>query len=105
MYYKSIAVFLLCTAFVVAFAVVLNYEAAGVGSSQSGASPSCSPAGTSEGFQVTSARLQTVNYTDELGVVNYAVLSLGIDSSGTSAMTSVGVCVGSSLAGTVQAPF
>ena len=105
MYYKSIAVFFLCTAFVVAFAVVLNYEAAGVGSSQSAVSPSCSPAGTSEGFHVTSARLRTVNYTDELGVVNYAVLSLGVEPSGTSAMRIVGVCVGSSPAGTIQGPF
>lgn len=107
MYYKSLVVFVLCTAFVVAFALVLNFEVGGVGNSQntSTVSPLCTPTNSAQAFQITSARLHTVNYTDELGVVNYAVLTLGIDPTGTAPMMSIGVCVGSAPAGTIQGPF
>jgi hypothetical protein len=107
-YLKSLIVFALCTIFVLSFVVVLNYATAGVGkgvttvvSSQTpcSAGPSC------ENLSITSAGLHAVNYTDELGVVNYATLDLGLNASGISPITGVDLFIGNLSAGKIQGPF
>ena len=109
MYYRSLIVFALCTIFVASFVVVLNYEASEVGrqsafvvSSQS----TCSPAGAGcEALSMISASLHTVNYTDELGVVNYATLSLGLKAAGGSTISGVDLFIGNMSAGYALRPF
>ncbi len=109
MYLKSLVVFVLCTVFVLSFVVVLNYATSGVGKEGQGVTtsqPSCSISSPScESFSITSASLHTVNYTDELGVVNYANLILGVNASGGSSLTSLDLFVGNMSAGSVQGPF
>ncbi|MDA4125603.1 MAG: hypothetical protein OK452_00155 [Thaumarchaeota archaeon] len=111
MYLRSLLVVALCTAFVVGFVVVLNYATAGVG--KQGQTPlvttqttSCATQSSScVSFSITSARLVSVNYTDVLGPVNYATLSLGLNASGGMPITSVKVFVGNQSAGGAQGPF
>lgn len=109
MYLRSLVVFVLCTAFVLSFVVVLNYATAGVG--KQGAplittQTSCNPTETScLTFSITSASLHTVNYTDELGIVNYATLVLGLNASGGSPVASIKLFIGNMSAGVVQGPF
>ncbi len=109
MYLKSLVVFALCTAFVLGFVVVLNYATSGVGKEGQGVTtsqPSCSVSSAScESFSITPASLRTVNYTDELGVVNYANLILGVNASGGSSLTSLDLFIGNMSAGSVQGPF
>lgn len=109
LYRKSLVVFILCTALVVAIAVVLNYEAATVGN-QIQALPSiqrsCSPSDAScPNFSVGSADLVTENTTDLLGVASPARLSLALNVSGPAPLTSVRLFVGNASAGVVQGPF
>jgi hypothetical protein len=108
-YLKSLIVFVLCTVFVLSFVVVLNYATAGVGKggeTMATSHASCSAAGSPcESFSITSAGLHTVNYTDELGVVNYATLVLGLNASGSSPITSVDLFIGNLSAGRIQGPF
>jgi len=108
-YARSLIVVALCTIFVLAFALVLNYEAAGVGT-QGTVVPTTkttcpTPGPSCEMMSITSASLHTVNYTDELGVVNYATLTLGLNASGESPITAVNLFVGNTSAGQVQGPF
>jgi hypothetical protein len=108
-YARSLIVVALCTIFVLAFVLVLNYEAAGIGTQGTvvpttqttctSSEPSC------ELLSITSASLRTVNYTDELGVVSYASLSLGLNASGESPITNVNLFVGNTSAGQFQGPF
>lgn len=109
MYLKSLVAFVLCTIFVLSFVVVLNYAASGVGRTGRGVTTSqaiCSASSNScNSFSITSASLRTVNYTDELGVVNYANLVLGVNASGDSSLTSLNLFIGNMSAGTVQGPF
>ncbi len=109
MYLKSLVVFALCTVFVLSFVVVLNDATSGVGKEDQGVTtsqPSCSISSLSCGsFSIASASLHTVNYTDELGVVNYANLILGVNASGGSSLTSLALFVDNMSAGTVQGPF
>ncbi len=107
MYLRSLLVFALCTAFVVSFVVVLDYATSGVGSqtslsTQGNCLPSQAPC---PNFAITSATLRTVNYTDELGIVNYSYLVLGLNASGSAPLTSMSLYIGSASAGTVQGPF
>jgi hypothetical protein len=106
-YLRSLLVVALCTAFVVSFVVVLSYAFAGVGSQTTlqTQSPCSSSQGSCPSFSITSASLLTVNYTDELGVVDHAYLVLGLNASGTSPITSVSLFIGSAPAGSVQGPF
>ena len=98
----------LCTIFVLGFALVLGYETAGIGKQTtivaSQATCSESEAGC-ETLSITSASLRTVNYTDELGTVNYSNLSLGLTPSGGATVTSVNLFIGNQSAGQVQGPF
>ncbi|HEV2227005.1 MAG TPA: hypothetical protein VGR56_09420 [Nitrososphaerales archaeon] len=111
MYLRNLLVVALCTAFVVGFVVVLNYATAGVGrQGQTGLvttqTTSCaSQSQTCLSFSITSARLVSMNYTDVLGPGNYATLTLGLNTSGGSPLTSVKIFVGNQSAGTFQGPF
>jgi hypothetical protein len=109
MYARSLAVVAACTLFVLAFALVLNYEAGLVGRHGPAVVTtnfSCSPSDTScEDFAITSASLHAVNYTDELGVVNYASVSFGLQASGPSTISSLNLFINGTSAGTVQGPF
>ena len=110
MYLKSLVVFILCTLFVLGFVVVLNYATAGVGHITQGTSTSpancpTAPISVPTAFSITSPSLHTVNYTDELGIVNYAALTFGVNASAGSPLRSLLVCVGNQNAGTVQGPF
>jgi hypothetical protein len=110
-YLRNLLVVALCTMFVIGFVVVLNYATAGVGKQGQTAlvttqtttcaaqSPSCAT------FSITSARLVSVNFTDELGPVNYATLTLGLNASGGMQITNVKVFVGNLSAGGAQGPF
>jgi hypothetical protein len=108
-YRKSLVVVVLCTAFVLAFAVVLNNEASNV-NNQLNALPStptnCSPSDDScPRFSIVSASLLTMNTTDQLGIANPAYLSLGFNVSGGVPLSKVGLFIGNASAGTVYGPF
>lgn len=109
MYYKSLIVFALCTIFVASFVVVLNYDTSGIGKKSQvviTSQTACSSSSAScETFSITSAALRTVNYTDELGIVNYATLTLGLQASGPSPVADVDLFIGNMSAGYVQGPF
>lgn len=107
---RSLLVVALCTAFVVSFVVVLNYDTAGIGSqtqttiaSTQGSCPSPGPSCVT--LSITSASLRWTNGTDQLGPGGYANLTLGLDPSGGSPITSVKLLVNNTLAETVQGPF
>ncbi len=109
MYLKSLIVVLLCTAFVVAFAVVLNNDASTV-SGQLQALPSsptnCSaPATSCPRFTVLSASLRTMNTTDQLGIANPVYLSLEFNVSGSVPLSKVQLFVGNVSGGTIQGTF
>lgn len=111
MYLRNLLVVALCTAFVVGFVVVLNYATAGVGkqgqtvlaTTQTTSCPIQSS--TCVSFSITSARLVSVSYTDELGPGTYTTLILGLNASGGMPITSVKVFVGNQSAGGAQGPF
>lgn len=111
MYLRNLLVVALCTAFVVGFVVVLNYATAGVGKQGQNVlittqtTPCASQSSTCVSFSITSARLVSVSYTDELGPGNYATLTLGLNASGGAPITSVKVFVGNLSAGGAQGPF
>jgi hypothetical protein len=96
---------------VVGFVVALNYATAGVGKQGQIAlvttrTTSCASQSSSCGsFSITSARLVSVSYTDELGPGNYATLTLGLNASGGTPITSVKIFVGNLSAGGFQGPF
>jgi len=102
-------VVVLCTIFVLAFFFVLSYEAAGIGN-QTATIPTtattCLPSATGcDTLTITSASLQVVNYTDELGTVNYATLAFGVKPTGGTPISSVDLFIGNTSAGAVQGPF
>jgi hypothetical protein len=108
-YFRSILVVALCTAFVLGFALVLNYEAGqvgNVGQATISTQNSCSPSEAScPSFTITSARLITSNITSELGPANQTDLILGLDVSGGTTITKLGLFIGNASAGTIQGPF
>jgi hypothetical protein len=110
-YVRGLIVFALCTAFVVSIVVVLNYETAGVGKQvqtidTSRQTSSCSASAIScASFSIISATLHPVNYTDELGPVNYATLSLGLNASGNAPISSFKLFIGNTSVGAVQGPL
>lgn len=109
MYLRSLIVFSLCTIFVAGFYVVISYDTSGVGRQSQvlvTSQASCPASVTAcEAIEITSASLRTVNYTDELGVVNYATLAIGVEPSGGSAITGLELFIGNSSAGNFQGPF
>lgn len=109
MYRKSLVVFVLCTLFVICFAVVLNYESGLVGS-QVQALPSlltnCSPSDSScPSFTITFASLTSKNTTDQLGVANPAYASLTINVAGGPSLGKFDLFVGNVSAATIQGSF
>jgi hypothetical protein len=108
-YFRSILVVVLCTAFVLAFAIVLNYEAAQVGKVELvtlSTGTSCSESDmTCPSFTIASARLITANISSELGPANKTELVLGLDVSGKAAITSLRLYIGDSSAGAIQGPL
>lgn len=111
MYLKSLIVFVLCTIFVLAFVVVLNYEAGVIGNSANSApgnqGPSCQTGGAGcERLQITSASLYEENYSSSLlGPGGYARLDLAFEVTGPSAVTGLRFFVDNISAGTLQGPF
>ena len=109
MYFRSLLVVALCTAFVLSFAIVLNYEAGQVGQSDQvtlSTQNSCSPSEVScPSFTITSLKLSTENITSELGPANQTDIALGLDVSGSTAVSRISLFVGNTSAGTLQGPF
>ena len=109
MYLRSILVVVLCSVFVVGFVLAIVYATSTVGSS--GTSPansqqtSCTVSSECPSLSITAAKLATVNYTDELGPVDYAVLTLKLTTSGVGQIGSVTLFVGNLSAGSVEGPF
>lgn len=111
MYLKSLVVFLLCTGFVLGFVVVLNYEAAVIGSSthaapgSQGSSCQTTVAGC-ELLHITSASLYEENYSSSLlGPGGYARLVLGLNLTGPSTVTGLKLFIDNTSAGVLQGPF
>jgi hypothetical protein len=108
-YFRSTLVVVLCTVFVIAFAIVLSYEAAQVGKSSAvtiSTQNSCSPSSVAcPSFTITSLKLSTENITSELGPENRTDIAFGLDVSGTTTITRLSLFVGNSSAGTIQGPF
>ena len=104
MYAKSLIVVALCTVFVLAFALVLNYESAGIGEGSTTIPTSqtaCPVSNAScETLTITSATLHTVNYTDELGTVTYSNLSVEFAPSGPSPLDRVDLYFGNASSAT-----
>ena len=92
----------------VGFVIAIVYATASVGAGGTTivtTQNSCTVSTACPSFSITSAKLVTVNYTDELGPVGYAVLTLGITTSGTGQIGSVTLFVGNLSAGSIQGPF
>jgi len=108
-YFRSLLVVALCTAFVLSFAIVLSYEAAQVGQSNQvtlSTQNTCSPSEVScPSFTITSLKLNTENITSELGPENQTDIALGLDVSGGTTITKISLFVGNSSAGTLPGPF
>jgi hypothetical protein len=111
-YFRSLLVVALCTVFVIGYAATLVFVTSGVetpgnhatsaytqASSCQASNPSCVT------ISITSSRLSTVNYTDELGPVNYAVLTLGLEASGSGPVLKAGIFLNGTSVGTIQGPF
>ena len=109
MYLRSVLVVALCTIFVVGFALAIVYATSTVGTGgQSLATTqqaSCTVSSACPSLSISSEKLATVNYTDELGQVSYAVLSFKLTTSGQGQIGSVTLFVGNLSAGSVQGPF
>jgi hypothetical protein len=110
-YAKSIIVVALCTAFVIGFYAVLQYEASGIGnggptSNQISEVTTCPVTEPScVDFTLASANLRVVNYTDELGPVSYAVLAFDITASTQGAVLSLGIYINGTSVLNINGPF
>lgn len=108
MYAKSLIVFVLCTALVIGFVVVLNEEAGIVGSQVQAlptSNASCVPSDPScPHFSILSASLRTQNTSDQLGIANPAYLSLELNVTG-DPLASLRLFVGNASAGDPPGPL
>jgi hypothetical protein len=108
-YARSLLVVALCTVFVLAFAFVLQYEASEVG--QSGntvptSSTTCSPSDPScDVLTIVSASIRNSSGIDLIGPGGNANLSLALDISGGSPLSSVKVFIGDQLGASINGPF
>ena len=109
MYARSLLVVALCTIFVLAFAFVLQYEASGVGQTDTAvptASTTCPPSDSScDALTIVSASIRNSSGVDQLGPGGNANLSLVLAISGGSPVTSVKVFIGNQLGASVNGPF
>lgn len=105
---RSVVVFVLCTAFVLAFYAVLSYEAGGVelASLQSpGPAQPCTAGAACGSFSLASATLTTANFTDELGPAGYSNLTLTLTVAANGSIQSFDVYIGGTKLGTLTGPY
>jgi len=99
----------LCSIFVVGFVLAIVYATSSVGNEgttlATSQETSCTVSSACPSLSITSAKLATVNYTDELGPVGYAVLSFELTTRGQGQLGSVTLFVGNLSAGSMQGPF
>jgi hypothetical protein len=111
LYAKSLVVVALCTLFVVGYAATLVYVTgkAGNQSSRSTLGTQTSTCNTSDPgcvtFSITSSKLVSQNYTDELGPGNHQYLILGLEASGGGPVLTAALFLNGTSVGTVQGPF
>jgi hypothetical protein len=109
MYAKSLIVFVLCTALVIGFVVVLNIEAGIVGNQIQAlptATSNCSPSDPScPRFSIVAASLRAQNTSDQLGIANPAYLSLELNVTGGATLASVRLFIGNASAGDPHGPL
>ena len=108
-YLRNLIVVALCTAFVIGFALVLNYEqAAVIRSLNAGVQTSHSTCVAGSGcdmLAIASATLREKNYTSDLGPGSYATLFMKLNVTGTSSLNSLKLFVDNTSAGTVRGPI
>ena len=108
MYLRSLIVVALCTAFVLAFLVVLNYEQGAVFGSLNTtvqtSQPSCQNTGC-DTLTILSATLREQNYSSDLGPGSYATLALKFDVSGPYPLGSLKLIIDNASGGTIQGPI
>jgi hypothetical protein len=110
-YYKSLVVVALCTAFVIGFYAVLQYEAAEVGTQQTSTADSartttCPPSDAScVSFSIASPSLKTLNYSSELGPGSFSILAFSIRPAGGGPIQRVSIFLNNTFVETVQGPF
>jgi hypothetical protein len=105
LYLKGVLVVGLCSAFVVAAVAALAFVAAGVGG-HGGPAPTTGSAcegsaGPCVAFSISDASLRTANYTDDLGRVTYAELTLRVNDSGAAQIEGLAFYIGNDSAGEV----
>jgi hypothetical protein len=109
-YVKSLVVFTLCTAFVLGFALVLNYEAGLVRNqpqtlSTSNVTCTSPSAAYCHTLTLSNAVILTNNYNDTLGPGSHQYLSFTLDLLGSSPIASLNVFIGNVSAGSIPGPF
>jgi hypothetical protein len=108
MYLRSLIVFVLCTTFVLAFVVVLNYEQGAVFGSLNAkvqtSHTTCQASGGCDTLTIVSATLREKNYSSDLGPGSYAILAMKLNVSGPSSLGSLKLFIDNTSAGTVQGP-
>ncbi len=105
---RNLVVFVLCTAFVLGFYAVLNYEASGVRLSSlqsSGPAQPCNGGAVCESFTLVSATLVTANFTDELGPAGYSNLTMVLSVANNATLRSFDVYIGGTMIGTLTGPY
>lgn len=108
MYLRSLIVFALCTTFVLAFVVVLNYEQGAVFGSMNATvqtSHNSCPASGCDSLAILSATLREKNYSSDLGPGGYATLAIRLNISGPSSLGSLRLFIDNTSGGTVQGPI
>jgi hypothetical protein len=109
MYLRSLIVVALCTAFVIGFALVLNFEQGAVlRSLNAGVQTSHSTCVAGSGCDIlfiSSATLREKNYTSDLGPGSYATLFMKLNVTGASSLNGLKLFVDNTSAGTVRGPI
>jgi hypothetical protein len=107
-YLRSLIVFVLCTVFVLAFVVVLNYEQGAVLGSLNAkvqtTRNNCQTSGGCDTLTIVSAALSEKNYSSDLGPGSYAILAMKLNVSGPSSLGSLRLFIDNSSGGTIQGP-
>jgi hypothetical protein len=108
-YLRNLIVVALCTAFVIGFALVLNYEQAVViRSLNAGVQTSrttCVAGSVCDTLSISSATLREKNYTSDLGPGSYATLFMKLTVTGPSSLSGLKLFVDNTSAGTVRGPI
>ena len=109
MYARNLIVVALCTAFVIGFALVLNYERGAVLASLSTgvqvSHSTCVGSGTEcDAITVASATLREKNYSSDLGPGSYATLVMKLNVTGPFPLATLKLFIDNASAGTVKGP-